>query len=248
MSSGVAVIPARWASVRFPGKALAVVGGKPLIQHVWERARSLTTVGRVVVATDDARIAEAVTGFGGAVTMTRADHPSGTDRVAQAMRGEAAELVVNLQGDEPTFDAKAVDELVRLMADDPAIQMGTLAHPIRDADERDDINATKVVLDTAGFALYFSRAPIPFRRQVGLAATLRHIGIYVFRSPFLQRFASLPPTPLERTETLEQLRAVEHGVRIRVLVTPHASLGVDTPADLDRLARHLAAEGGEGSH
>jgi 3-deoxy-manno-octulosonate cytidylyltransferase (CMP-KDO synthetase) len=248
MSSAVAVIPARWASVRFPGKALAVVSGKPLIQHVWERARSLSTVGRVVVATDDARIAEAVTGFGGAVTMTRADHPSGTDRVAEAMRGEAAELVVNLQGDEPTFDAKAVDELVRLMADDPAIQMGTLAHPIRDADEREDINATKVVLDTAGFALYFSRASIPFRRQVGLAITLRHIGIYVFRSPFLQRFASLPPTPLERTETLEQLRAVEHGVRIRVLVTPHASLGVDTPADLDRLARHLAAEGGEGSH
>ena len=247
MSSAVAVIPARWASVRFPGKALAVVGGKPLIRHVWERARSLTTVARVVVATDDARIAEAVTGFGGAVTMTRADHPSGTDRVAEAMRGEAAELVVNLQGDEPTFDAKAVDELVRLMADDPGIQMGTLAHPIRDADEREDVNATKVVLDAAGYALYFSRAPIPFRRQVGFATTLRHIGIYVFRSPFLQRFASLPPTPLERTETLEQLRAVEHGVRIRVLVTPHASLGVDTPADLDRLARHLAAEGGEGS-
>jgi 3-deoxy-manno-octulosonate cytidylyltransferase (CMP-KDO synthetase) len=226
---------------------LAVVGGKPLIQHVWERARLLSTVERVIVATDDARIAAAVTAFGGSVAMTRADHPSGTDRVAEVMRASDAGLVVNLQGDEPTFDAKAVDELVRLMGEDPGIDMGTLAHPIRDADERDDINATKVVLDQAGYALYFSRAPIPFRRQAGLAPTLRHIGIYVFRNAFLQRFASLPPTPLERTETLEQLRALEHGARIRVLVTPHASLGVDTPADLGRLARHLDAKEPEAS-
>jgi 3-deoxy-manno-octulosonate cytidylyltransferase (CMP-KDO synthetase) len=247
VTRAVAVIPARWASVRFPGKALAVVGGKPLIQHVWERARLLTTVERVIVATDDPRIAATVTAFGGAVAMTRADHPSGTDRVAEAMRSDGAELVVNLQGDEPTFDAKAVDELVHVMSDDPRIEMGTLAHPIKGVDEREDINATKVVLDRAGYALYFSRAPIPFRRQAGFATTLRHIGIYVFRSAFLQRFASLPPTPLERTETLEQLRALEHGVRIRVLVTPHASLGVDTPADLDRLAAHLTGQAGPSS-
>jgi 3-deoxy-manno-octulosonate cytidylyltransferase (CMP-KDO synthetase) len=242
-SGAVAVIPARYASVRFPGKALAVAGGKLLVQHVWERARLLTTVERVLVATDDDRIAAAVRGFGGAVVMTSPDHPSGTDRVAEAMRGDAAELVVNLQGDEPVFDVKAVDELVRLMANDPAIEMGTLAHPIQDEAEFADVNgANKVVLDQAGYALYFSRSPIPYRRQPGLVAPLRHVGIYVFRAPFLQRFATLPPTPLERTETLEQLRALEHGVRIRVLLTPHASLGVDTPADLDRLAAHLRAQ------
>ena len=172
--------------------------------------------------------------------MTRPDHPSGTDRVAEAMRDAAAELVVNLQGDEPVFDVKAVDELVRLMANDPAIEMGTLAHPIQDeAEMPTSTGPNKVVLDQAGFALYFSRSPIPYRRQPGLVTPLRHIGIYVFRAPFLQRFATLPPTPLERTETLEQLRALEHGVRIRVLVTPQASLGVDTPADLERLAAHL---------
>jgi len=241
MHGVVVVIPARYASVRFPGKALARVGGKPLIQHVWERARLLGTVERVIVATDDERIAGAVRGFGGTAVMTSAAHPSGTDRVAEAARGTAAELVVNLQGDEPVFDAKAVDELVGLMADDPSIEMGTLAHPIRDDAELADVNANKVVLDQAGYALYFSRSPIPYRRQPGLITPLRHIGIYVFRAPFLQRFASLPPTPLEKTETLEQLRALEHGVRIRVLVTPHASLGVDTPADLDRLAAQLGA-------
>ncbi len=244
MTRAVAVIPARYASVRFPGKALAEVWGKPLIRHVWERARLLTTVERVIVATDDERIARVVRAFGGTAVLTSPAHPSGTDRVAEAVRGEDAELVVNLQGDEPTFDAKAVDELVRLMAEDPATQMGTLAHPIGDAVEREDINATKVVLDQGGYALYFSRAPIPFPRRTGFVTSLRHIGIYVFRAGFLQRFASLRPTPLEQTETLEQLRALEHGVRIRVLVTPHASLGVDTPADLARLAAHLATAGG----
>jgi 3-deoxy-manno-octulosonate cytidylyltransferase (CMP-KDO synthetase) len=245
VTSAVAVIPARWASVRFPGKALVEVAGKPLIQHVWERAQLLTAVDRVVVATDDERIARAVTAFGGTAAMTSHAHPSGTDRVAEVMRGVDAELVVNLQGDEPIFDATAVDELVRVMADDPTIQMGTLAHPIRDTDEREDLNVVKVVLDQAGYALYFSRAPIPFRRQAGFVATLRHPGIYVFRAAFLQRFASLAPTPLEKTETLEQLRALEHGVRIRVVIAAHGSLGVDTPADVKRLVDYLEA-GAEG--
>jgi 3-deoxy-manno-octulosonate cytidylyltransferase (CMP-KDO synthetase) len=246
MQGVIVVIPARYASVRFPGKALARVGGKPLIQHVWERARLLGTAERVVVATDDERIAATVRDFGGTAVMTSSAHPSGTDRVAEATRGTGAELVVNLQGDEPVFDAKAVDELVGLMADDPSIEMGTLAHPIQDDTELADVNANKVVLDQAGYALYFSRSPIPYRRQPGLVTPLRHIGIYVFRAPFLQRFARLSPTPLEKTETLEQLRALEHGVRIRVLVTPHASLGVDTPADLGRLAAQLGAAGPSG--
>jgi 3-deoxy-manno-octulosonate cytidylyltransferase (CMP-KDO synthetase) len=231
--------------VRFPGKSLAEIGGKPLIQHVWERAQDLKSVERVMVATDDERIARAVRDFGGAVVMTSVDCASGTDRVAEAARQWPADLVVNLQGDEPVFDAKAVDELVGVMAGDPTIEMGTLAHPIRDEAEFNDVTGpNKVVLDQAGFALYFSRAPIPFRRQPGLVTPLRHIGIYVFRTPFLRRFATLAPTPLERTEGLEQLRALEHGVRIRVLLTPHGSIGVDTPVDVDRLAAHLAGREG----
>lgn len=244
MTRAVAVIPARYRSVRFPGKALAVVAGKPLIQHTWERARALQTVERVLVATDDERIARAVEAFGGVAVMTAPDHPSGTDRVAEVARGLDAEVVVNLQGDEPAFDVSAVDDLVRLVAGDPALQMGTLAHPI-DEVELHEVNATKVVLDRAGYALYFSRAPIPYQRRPGFVTPLRHIGIYVFRAAFLQRFAALGPTPLEQAETLEQLRALEHGVRIRVLVTPHRSPGVDIPADLERLARHLARTGAD---
>jgi 3-deoxy-manno-octulosonate cytidylyltransferase (CMP-KDO synthetase) len=247
VTRAVAVIPARYASVRFPGKALALVAGKPLVQHVWERARALASVERVVVATDDDRIARAVEAFGGTAVMTGADLPSGTDRVAEATRTWPVDLVVNLQGDEPSFDTKALDELVRTMAADPTIEMGTLAHPVADDAEHRDPNAVKVVLDQSGHALYFSRAPIPFARQAGLVAPLRHIGIYVFRHAFLQRYARMAPTPLEGTERLEQLRALEHGTRIRVLLTPLGSIGVDTPADLARLAAHLAGEGaGEG--
>jgi 3-deoxy-manno-octulosonate cytidylyltransferase (CMP-KDO synthetase) len=241
VTGAAVIIPSRWASVRFPGKALAEVGGRPLIRLVWERARDLATASRVVVATDDERIAACVRGFGGEVAMTSSDLATGTDRVAQAARAIPAALVVNLQGDEPVFDAAAVDRLVRVMAEDPRIEMGTLAHPIADETEHRDPNRVKVVVDQAGFALYFSRAPIPYPRRPGLVAPLRHLGIYVFRSDFLQRFAGLPATPLEQAETLEQLRALEHGARIRVLLTPQASIGVDTPADLERLAAHLEA-------
>jgi 3-deoxy-manno-octulosonate cytidylyltransferase (CMP-KDO synthetase) len=174
--------------------------------------------------------------------MTSPAHASGTDRVAEAARDLAATVVVNLQGDEPVFDVEAVDGLVGLMLAQPAVEMGTLAHPIVDEAEQREMNVTKVVLDQAGYALYFSRAPIPYCRQPGFATPLRHIGIYVFRSAFLQRFARLPPTPLEQSETLEQLRALEHGARIRVLVTPHASPGVDTPRDLVRLTEYLARD------
>ena len=239
VEGAVVVIPSRYASVRFPGKALVLVAGKPLVQHVWERAAELRSVGRTVVATDDERIAVAVRGFGGQAVMTPSDLPTGTDRVAWATRTDPADLVVNLQGDEPVFDVKAVDELVRLMAADPGIEMGTLAHPVADEAEHRDPNRVKVVVDRAGFALYFSRAPIPFARRPGVVTPLRHLGLYVFRRAFLQRFAALPPTPLEQAETLEQLRALEHGARIRVVVTPESSIGVDTPEDVPRLAAHL---------
>jgi 3-deoxy-manno-octulosonate cytidylyltransferase (CMP-KDO synthetase) len=247
VTRAVAVIPARWASVRFPGKALVVIRGKPLIQHVWERASELESVERVVVATDDERIAAAVRGFGGAVAMTSPECPSGTDRVAEAARNWPVDLVVNLQGDEPAFEVKALDQLIRVMVEDPGIEMGTLAHPVVDESEHRDSNAVKVVLDQSGHALYFSRAPIPYAREAGLVAPLRHVGIYVFRHAFLQRYAALAPTPLEQTERLEQLRALEHGVRIRVLLTPHGSIGVDTPDDVDRLSAYLRSrEGREG--
>lgn len=241
-SRAIAVIPSRFASVRFPGKALAVVDGKPLIRHVWERARRLQSVDRVVVATDDERIAGAVRAFGGEVVMTSPELPSGTDRVAQAVRGWPVDVVVNLQGDEPVFDVKAVDDLVAVMLEEPAIPMGTLAHPIGVPEEHRDPNKVKVVLDPAGFALYFSRAPIPFSRRPGLVTPLRHLGIYAFRADILQRFAGLAPTPLEQTEALEQLRALEHGIRIRVLLTPQASIGVDTPADLTEFAAYLRTD------
>jgi len=248
VTRAVVVIPARYASVRFPGKALVLVAGKPLIQRTWERARELTTVERIVVATDDERIARAVAGFGGTAVMTATDLASGTDRVAEAVRKLSVdlpiELVVNLQGDEPVFDVEAVDRLVRVMAEDAGIQMGTLAHPIGDSDEHLNPNAVKVVVDQAGYALYFSRAPIAFARRPGLVTPLRHPGIYVFREEFLQRFATLRPTPLEQTETLEQLRALEHGVRIRVLLSPRASIGVDTPQDLAHIEAYLAAHEG----
>jgi len=180
VTRAVAVIPARWASVRFPGKALVVVRGKPLVQHVWERARELETVERVVVATDDERIAAAVRGFGGAVVMTGAECPNGTDRVAQATRDWPVDLVVNLQGDEPTFEVKALDQLVRTMAEDPSIEMGTLAHPVADEGEHRDPNAVKVVLDQSGHALYFTRAPVPYARQAGLVVPLRHVGSWPY--------------------------------------------------------------------
>jgi 3-deoxy-manno-octulosonate cytidylyltransferase (CMP-KDO synthetase) len=178
--------------------------------------------------------------------MTGSECPTGTDRVAQATRDWGVDLVVNLQGDEPTFEVKALDQLVRVMAEDPTIEMGTLAHPVLDEAEHRDPNAVKVALDQSGHALYFSRAPIPYARQAGLVAPLRHLGIYVFRHAFLQRYARLTPTPLEQTERLEQLRALEHGARIRVLLTPHGSIGVDTPADVDRLAAYLDSREGRG--
>jgi 3-deoxy-manno-octulosonate cytidylyltransferase (CMP-KDO synthetase) len=241
MTRAAVVIPSRYASVRFPGKALVDVRGKPLVQRVWERARRLSTVEQVVVATDDERIAARVRAFGGTVVMTRSDHESGTDRVAEAARDLGADVVVNLQGDEPVFDVKAVDELVRLMTADPAIAMGTLAHAVESEAEWLNPNAVKVVLDPGGYALYFSRAPIPYARRAGLTTALRHVGIYGFRHAFLQRYAALPPTPLEQTEALEQLRALEHGVRIRVVLTPQPSIGVDTPDDVARLIAYLGS-------
>jgi len=239
----VGVIPARFASSRFPGKALAVLDGKPLVQHVVERAGRAALLDEVLVATDDARILEAVQAFGGRARMTSSIHPSGTDRIAEVARDLDADLVVNIQGDEPLLDPEMVDQAVEPLLADPAIAMGTLARPMG-ALEAVDPAKVKVVVDRAGFALYFSRAPIPFFRDTAVPAEARpyllHVGIYVYRREALLRFAGLPPSPLEEGERLEQLRALEHGMRIRVVVTEHDSFGVDTPADLERVRRMMA--------
>ena len=244
-----AIIPARYASTRFPGKPLADILGKPMIQWVYERTAAAKSVDRVIVATDDERIAEAVRRFGGEALMTRADHPTGTDRLAEVAAGIETELVVNVQGDEPLIAPRMIDQAVAPFKRSPGIPMGTLKTPIREVAEYLNPNVVKVVTDRQGFALYFSRAPIPHPRDLvwDLEAHLesvgaaKHIGLYVYRRDFLLTYPKLPATPLENLEKLEQLRALEHGFRIRVVETELVSQGVDTPEDLERVCALLAA-------
>jgi len=236
VSRATIIIPARYAATRFPGKLLADLWGKPLIQHAYERACQARLAERVIVATDDERIAAAARVFGAEVVMTRADHPSGTDRVAEAAADLDTDLIVNLQGDEPLIDPATIDAAIAPLAASDTIPMGTVCCPVEEVADLADPNVVKVVCDRGGFALYFSRLPIPFVRDHGADATrYRHIGLYVYRRDFLLGLGRLGPTPLEQAERLEQLRVLEHGHRIRVVVVPGASPGVDTPADLERL-------------
>lgn len=233
----VAVIPARWASSRFPGKPLAELAGEPMIAHVVRRASEASTIAHVIVATDDERIARAATAAGAEAVMT-GDHPSGTDRVAAAVAGrDEWGLVVNVQGDEPLLAGANIDVLVRGLWGDVGAPMATLCRPLEPA-RADDPNAVKVVVDARRRALYFSRSAIPYPRHPELAAPLwrLHLGIYAFRREALARFVALEPSPLERAEALEQLRALEHGIPILVLDAPHPAYGVDTPEDLQRVA------------
>jgi 3-deoxy-manno-octulosonate cytidylyltransferase (CMP-KDO synthetase) len=240
----VAVIPARYASQRLPGKALADIGGRPMICHVYERVARAGLVSRVLVATDDERIVAAVTSMGGEAVMTPADLPSGTDRVAFVARSLGnAEIIVNVQGDEPLIPAAMIDEAIRPMISDPSVACATLAKRIATDAELQNPAVVKVVCTLHGDALYFSRSPIPFARdippadRVGAHAYYRHIGLYVFRRTFLLDFAGLPSTPLEETEKLEQNRILEHGHRIRVTLTSYDSIAVDTSEDLERVRR-----------
>lgn len=235
----IAVIPARYASVRFPGKPLALIAGKPMVQHVYERCLESGSFARVFVATDDSRIADAVRGFGGDVAMTSPDCPSGTDRVAEVARAiPHADVLLNVQGDEPLIPPEALRELAAAF-DDPDVQMATLVRPLEDA-ERANPNVVKAVLAQNGDALYFSRADLPFDRDAqqgrpeAAAPRYGHLGLYGYRRQTLFKLASLPPTPLELSEKLEQLRALEHGIRIRCRLTSYISIGVDTPEDLVR--------------
>ena len=227
----VGLIPARWKSSRFPGKPLHPLAGKPLLQHVHERACQCRSLEELAVATDDERIREAAESWGARVIMTSSDHPTGTDRLAEAVaQMPGATHVINLQGDEPLLDPELIDEMAGILSADHSLRMITAANPLDDVASRDDPNVVKVVLDTSGHALYFSRSPIPYaRREEDRPTMLRHMGLYGYRRDFLTEFVSWQPTPLEQSEQLEQLRALEHGTRIRVLITNHRALGLDTP-------------------
>ncbi len=227
----IGLIPARWASTRFPGKPLHLIAGKPLVQHVWERCQECSELSEIAIATDDERIAEAARAFGAKVVMTSPDHPSGSDRLAEAVNDfPQATHVINIQGDEPLICPDLIDRLARDLKQDPLLEMATAAVPITDDEDFHNPNVVKVVLNHLGDALYFSRSPIPHERSGGISAQrLRHLGIYAYRSDFLSAFVSWRPSPLEQCEQLEQLRAIENGARIRVILSDEVSIGVDTP-------------------
>jgi 3-deoxy-manno-octulosonate cytidylyltransferase (CMP-KDO synthetase) len=237
----IGIIPARFASTRLPGKPLLSDTGRPLIQHVVDAARRSKRLTRIIVATDDVRILDTVREFGGEAVMTRSDHPTGTDRVAEVARAiPDAEIIVNLQGDEPEVLGETLDLVAGLLLDNPDTPMATVATPIRDRSVYDDPSCVKVVRSASGRALYFSRSPIPFVRDGGFdpSATppqsLLHLGLYAYRRDFLLRLAELPPSPLEGLEKLEQLRVLEAGYPIAVGIVDEPSVGIDTPEDYRR--------------
>jgi 3-deoxy-manno-octulosonate cytidylyltransferase (CMP-KDO synthetase) len=245
--SAIVVIPARYDSSRFEGKALAQIAGRTMIQRVYERAKKAERIARVIVATDDDRILNAVKGFGGEAIMTRRDHSSGTDRVAEVAAHVAAGIYVNLQGDEPLIDPAAIDAIVGAMQDDESIQIATPSTTIRAASEIMDPNVVKVVADFDGNALYFSRAPIPWvrdRAESVAARHAKHIGLYACRRDALLDFATFPPGELERIEQLEQLRWLENGYRIRVVEVEYDAVSVDVPADVAKVEKFLRDRGG----
>ncbi|PYK55603.1 MAG: 3-deoxy-manno-octulosonate cytidylyltransferase [Verrucomicrobia bacterium] len=256
MIKAVGIIPARWGSTRFPGKPLHPIAGKPLLKHVWERCRRAKNLDLVVVATDDMRIASAAFDWGAEVALTSPKHGSGTNRVAEvARKTKQFAYVVNIQGDEPLIDPRLIDKLVEKLRSDPTVGVVTAAHPFGKPADAFSPHQVKVVLDLHGNALYFSRAAIPFqpsrndrlqsaepgnRRSKGRSSLFRHEGIYGFRHETLLQFVSWKPSPLERAESLEQLRALENGVKVHVLVTATGSPGIDTPEDATALEEKLA--------
>jgi 3-deoxy-manno-octulosonate cytidylyltransferase (CMP-KDO synthetase) len=241
------VIPARYQSSRFPGKPLVPIAGVTLIERVYRRCVAVDSEVQVVVATDDQRIRDHVLKFGGEVVMTRSDHPSGTDRVAEAARKSRAPIIINVQGDEPLLDPRSIRRLIAAMAADHSISMATLCHEVKQPRDYLDPGVVKVTMNRLGNALYFSRSPIPFFRDTGeirakLRQCWRHIGIYGYRRDFLFKYVRWPQSGLEKAEKLEQLRALENGVNIRVLKTSYEAIGVDVPADVRKVERLLKRE------
>jgi 3-deoxy-manno-octulosonate cytidylyltransferase (CMP-KDO synthetase) len=248
MGKIIGIIPARWGATRFPGKALALIAGKPLVQHVWERCRLAERLAGVIIATDDARIAEAAFAFGAEVAMTSPSHQSGTDRIAEvaARLPKNISHVLNIQGDEPAISPALIDRLAAELRRHGRLKMVTAANALKDFAQVRDPNCVKVALAKNGDALYFSRSviPHPFGSDVPASPVTyyRHQGIYGYERGFLARFVRWKPSDYEKIEKLEQLRALHHGVRIRVLVTAHESRGVDSPADVAEVEAQLAAE------
>jgi len=241
MNKAVGIIPARWSSTRFPGKPLYVIAGKPLLRRVWERSSKAKNLESVIIATDDMRIAEAAFDWGAEIALTSPKHRSGTDRIAEVARhAKQFAFVVNIQGDEPLIDPRLVDELVQKLRSDRSIDIVTAAHPFENPGEAFSPHQVKVVVDESGCALYFSRAAIPFPRNPSGIKYFRHQGIYGFRRGALLQFVQWKPTPLERAESLEQLRALENGVKVHVLITAKGSPGIDTLADAEALEQKLA--------
>ena len=241
----VVVIPSRYGSTRLPGKPLVSLAGKPMVQHVYERARRAQTVHRVLVATDDQRIVDAVKSFGGEACMTRTDHRTGTERIAEVAAREAGDVFVNVQGDEPLIDPAAIDTAVGALLEEPAAQISTVATPVRHAGDIMDPNVVKAVLDFDGNALYFSRAPIPWVRDSQQKIHVnywKHLGLYVFERNALLEYPTLPQGELEKIEQLEQLRWLENGWKIRVAEVAHDAVSVDVPEDVTRAERLLQEE------
>lgn len=240
----IAVIPSRYASTRLPGKPLVDICGKPMVQHVYERVRQVSLFDEVLVATDDERIAKVVTDFGGSVCMTSPDCPSGSDRLIEVAASHPADIYVNVQGDEPLVEPSSIEKLARVMLENDDLQMGTLCYPIT-AEQAQNPNMVKVVRAHNGNALYFSRSPVPFPRSGGIAPSyFGHLGMYAYRREFLMSFGSLPYSPLENTEKLEQLRVLQAGIAIRVLEVEAAGPGVDTPEDLEEVRRIIMERAG----
>ena len=241
MNKAVGIIPARWHSTRFQGKPMHLIAGKPLLQRVWKRCQKAKHLESVIIATDDMRVAKPAFDWGADVTLTSRRHQSGTDRVAEvARKTKQFAFIINIQGDEPLIDPFLIDRLVEKLRSDPEIDIVTAAHPFENPADAFSPHQVKVVVDASGRALYFSRAAIPFPRNPSKIRYLRHQGIYGFRRDSLLQFVKWKRGPLERAESLEQLRALENGVNVHVLLTRHGSPGVDTPADAEALERKLA--------
>lgn len=241
----VAIIPARYGSTRLEGKPLMDINGKPMIQHVYERVAQAKLVEEVIVATDDQRIVNVVEDFKGKVKLTSVDHKSGTDRVAEAVSGVSADIVANVQGDEPLIDPRMIDEAIEPLLDDKALMASTLCRPIIEEKEMKNPNVVKVVLDLDGNALYFSRSLIPYPRNENQLGVFEHIGIYVFQNSFLMQFVKMSQTPLEKIESLEQLRILENGYQLKIVKTKFDYLGlsVDTFEDLERVREIVKGKG-----
>ena len=243
-----AVIPARYASTRLPGKMVAPVAGKPLVLHAYLRAQQAALVDETIIAADDIRIREAAAPFDARVVMTRPDHTCGTDRIAEVAEHLSSEIIVNVQGDEVLIDPATIDAIIQALLDEPEVLMSTARHRIRNVEDIENPNVVKVVCNTRGHALYFSRSPLPHVRGAGdekTASHWQHIGVYAYRREFLLDFARMAQTPLEKLEKLEQLRALENGYAIAVVDTNYESIGVDTPEDLDNARKRI--EGAEGT-